>query len=430
MSTPTRSRVRLRELGAAGLLLAGAATAQTVTLEGAAADPSAWRTYSVAAVPGQEGEPYLTLLRRSLAEATARELEARGYVHADEADPADLVVDFGVHTEQRVVERAPAAVTYVYYPTIDGLGSAGPTNERAVETETTLLVSVTAPRERRVVWEAARILHPISQELADVRAAAAGAMTAVFAGYPWRAGRAEPAAVEAVSALEEYGREAEAGDPGAQYLLGRMHSAGHGAPQDLGVARRWYERAAEAGHPGARASLGLLLLEGPVGLRDPEAAARWLRLAARQDVASAQFALGRMLLASREPSAETDREAARWLHLAAQQGLASAQTDYATLCLRGRGVEQDPAAAARWYRRAAEQGEPQAQTRLGTMLELGRGVEADAVEAATWYLLAANRGDAQALERLEQLAPRLEPGQLEEVERRALAWRPVGAPPG
>ncbi|MCB1951868.1 MAG: sel1 repeat family protein, partial [Rhodocyclaceae bacterium] len=50
-----------------------------------------------------------------------------------------------------------------------------------------------------------------------------------------------------------YRSAANAGDPGAQYLIGHMYEIGYGVEQDTRLARHWYLQAALQGDRGAQA---------------------------------------------------------------------------------------------------------------------------------------------------------------------------------
>lgn len=87
----------------------------------------------------------------------------------------------------------------------------------------------------------------------------------------------------------------------------------------------------------------------------------------------------------------------------ANAGDARARRLLALRYLRGRGVEQDLAAAHRWLRLAAEQSFALAQRDLGELYERGVGVTPDLTEALRLYRLAAAQGDPIALARLRAL---------------------------
>lgn len=83
-------------------------------------------------------------------------------------------------------------------------------------------------------------------------------------------------------------RDAERGDPQAEYKLGLAYDAGVGAPQDLAQAAVWYARAAEQGHAGAQFSLGLMHGNGRGVPQDLVRAHMWLNLAAAASQAGAR----------------------------------------------------------------------------------------------------------------------------------------------
>jgi uncharacterized protein len=78
---------------------------------------------------------------------------------------------------------------------------------------------------------------------------------------------------------------------------------------------------------------------------------------------------------------------------AAQRGDPKAQFQMGDLCMTGRGVQRDPAAAAGWYRAAAQQGHAAAAGNLGVLYANGWGVPQSDAEAANWFRKAAEAGD-------------------------------------
>ena len=74
---------------------------------------------------------------------------------------------------------------------------------------------------------------------------------------------------------------AEAGDPGAMYLVGLRHLEGRGVAKDIWHGARFIETAAKAGVIGAAFTLGILRFAGLGVARDLGQAYRWLTVAAR-----------------------------------------------------------------------------------------------------------------------------------------------------
>lgn len=135
--------------------------------------------------------------------------------------------------------------------------------------------------------------------------------------------------------------------------------------------------AAAAGDPEAQFVLGRFYLEGAAGLpRDPSLARRWFGWAARARLAVAQIELAKMEEAG--IGSPVDRaSAARWYRSAAEQGHTGAQRRYGHLLWHGIGVSQDRGEAVKWWARAAEQGDALAKRYLAPLLWRGEYVVQD-----------------------------------------------------
>jgi TPR repeat protein len=90
---------------------------------------------------------------------------------------------------------------------------------------------------------------------------------------------------EAVKVLR---RNAEQGDPNAQYTLALAYDVGVGAQQDFTEAAAWYYKAAEQGHAAAQFNLGLLYASGRGVPQDFIQAHMWFNLAAAGGEAAAR----------------------------------------------------------------------------------------------------------------------------------------------
>ena len=266
---------------------------------------------------------------------------------------------------------------------------------------------------------------PPAQAIADLRARAeAGDAGAQFIlGGMYVIGDSVPP--DAAAAVAWYRRAAEQGHARAQYNLGVMYERGDGVPPDAAAAVAWYRRAAEQGHAAAQSNLGAMYAEGRGVPPDAAAAVAWYRRAAEQGDATAQTNLGAMY--EQGLGVPPDAAAAvAWYRRAAEQGHARAQYNLGGLYREGRGVPPDAAAAVAWYRRAAEQGHARAQYNLGGLYAEGRGVPPDAVEALMWFTIAAARSTVAEREPIvtvrAALAVRMTPTDVREAERRAQAW--------
>jgi TPR repeat protein len=85
------------------------------------------------------------------------------------------------------------------------------------------------------------------------------------------------------------------GNAATQQVVGALHEAGIGTPEDAAAAARWYRRAADQGDAYAQYRLGVLHTVGRGGVsQDYERAVALFRPAAEQGHAHAQADLGHM----------------------------------------------------------------------------------------------------------------------------------------
>lgn len=179
---------------------------------------------------------------------------------------------------------------------------------------------------------------------------------------------------------------AQAGEPVAMYLLGRL-AADHDSdqPRDPAVAATWFfkawqggvdaeqdivriraelEAAVQAGSPVAQNALGLILMFGE---DDPATARPWFEDAAAQNHPEALRMLG-YIHGEGLGVPRDDAKAAAFYLRAAELGDAYAQFNYAAMLDQGLGgLSPNPEAAKAWFRRAAEQGLPTAAQRLAEL---------------------------------------------------------------
>lgn len=176
-----------------------------------------------------------------------------------------------------------------------------------------------------------------------------------------------------------------------------------GAPEETRELGRMFVRnlapltiqLAERGDVALQYQLGIAYTFGQTVETDPAKGLTWLRRAA----------------AASEP---------RWRSMAIQ---AQAMVGHAYMI--GRGTARDAKAAVPWYRNAADQGHLMAQQMLGVAYRDGVGVGRDPVEAYKWLSIAAQQKDREAATYLATLVPALSAAEIEEGQRRAMAWKPA-----
>jgi TPR repeat protein len=134
-------------------------------------------------------------------------------------------------------------------------------------------------------------------------------------------------------------------------------------------------KAAHAGDPNAQYMLGRHLEFTP-GLEKSHAGAR--------GITSYAFA-------------EPYEGAASWYLKAAEQGDSRAQYSIGYCYARGKGVFYDPDQAMFWYLKASDQGEDEAQLAIGLFYHEGLSVTKDASLAVDWWKKAAGFGNIIAM---------------------------------
>lgn len=200
----------------------------------------------------------------------------------------------------------------------------------------------------------------------------------------------EMATIEQIKELLiAYQRDAEAGDPVAQFSLASMYTFGLGVLQSDAESSKWVSKAAVSGLAIAQTSLGVLYLNVEM---DAAEAAKWFRKAAEQGEAIAQNNLG-TAYSQGQGVAKDEAEAVKWYRKAADQGFAGAQYNLGIVYENGHGVGKDEVEAVRWYRKAADQGHVLAQSSLAYMCMNGIGIAKNEAEGVKWYRMAANQGD-------------------------------------
>lgn len=173
------------------------------------------------------------------------------------------------------------------------------------------------------------------------------------------------------AAYDIWAPAAVAGEPLAQYGLGKLYeTGGPGFAPDLEQSVTWYERAAGQGVPAALNNLARFYAEGRGVERDTDQALLFWSQAARLGHPHAQYNLGLALF-------------------------------------RGEWLEQDQAGAVQWFLQSAAAGLPEAQFAAGQIFERGIHRDIDLSRAAEWYRQAADQGHVAAEQSVERLAPAL-----------------------
>ena len=147
--------------------------------------------------------------------------------------------------------------------------------------------------------------------------------------------------------MEKMMKQAESGNPEAQYQLGKLYYSGENVKKNYRVAFEWYKKAAESGHVLAQRMVAEMLLEGSQEIKkNRKLAFYWMQCAAMQDDTIALERLGDM---------------------------------YA----KGEGCAKDQNKAIEWYEKAALKNNPTAQCKLGEIF-----LPIDLKRSKEWFKMA------------------------------------------
>ncbi|MCU0929780.1 MAG: DUF4136 domain-containing protein [Burkholderiaceae bacterium] len=184
---------------AAALLATGCATGPDVRTDfDPAADFARFRTYGFVAHAGTDQGDVRSITTLRLQQAASREMEARGYVRADEPD---LLINFTGRLQERVdIESWPAPAFgagwgYRAWPgsAWGGWGGTQVTTRRY--TVGTLVIDLVDREKRQAVFQGSAEGVVTQQMQNNPAQAIDDAVAHIFARFPFVAGRAEPVAV-------------------------------------------------------------------------------------------------------------------------------------------------------------------------------------------------------------------------------------------
>lgn len=161
------------------------------------------------------------------------------------------------------------------------------------------------------------------------------------------------------TALREFTKLAEAGNPNAQFNLAVLYLSGRGVKRDVAKAIDWHRKAAEQGLASAEHGLGVFFYQGMGVKRDYAEALKWFKRAAAKGFAESEFNLGVMYF-NRQGVKRDDIEVVKWITLAAARKFAPAQYRMGQMYEQGVIFAADPEAALHWYRLAEAGGNKRA----------------------------------------------------------------------
>lgn len=186
--------------------------------------------------------------------------------------------------------------------------------------------------------------------------------------------------------------KAEAGDPTAQFAMGKAYEDGKGVPQSDEQAAEWYRKAAEQGNAPAQNDLGLMYLAGrgverskeealinigshtvPVVICRSQVEHRRGILLSGRFVAPVVVSAYAWFLLAQEAGSESAADAVRRMNADSRSFDTSAAFEkIADMYAQGNDLPKDYGEGVRWYRRAAERGGIRVRTKLAGLLIEGQ----------------------------------------------------------
>jgi localization factor PodJL len=183
--------------------------------------------------------------------------------------------------------------------------------------------------------------------------------------------------------------------------------------------RKW----AEAGNTGAELLIGLEYLNGSGVARNDAGAYQWLARAAAKGQPLAQYNLGMLCENGRGVHADAV-QAFQWYGSAALRGNRRAMHSLAVAYADGLGTTKNLPEAAHWFERAATLGAVNSQFNLAVLYERGLGVKQSLGDAYKWYAIAAAQGDRESQARIAALTSSLPSSDLDGARNAAASFKP------
>jgi Domain of unknown function (DUF4136) len=203
MMTIPRSRPHLplvATLAALAALVAGCASGPDVRGDyDRAADFGKYRTFNFLAPEGSEGAEFKSIAQQMLQQAATREMQARGYVKAENPD---LLINFKGKLEEKTDIQSTPAPYYGPSYGYRGWGGApyGAYGYGGTEVTTrrynvgTLVMDIIDREKRQAVFQGGLEGVVTSKMMKDKEGTLNNAVAAIFAQYPFVAGQSAPVA--------------------------------------------------------------------------------------------------------------------------------------------------------------------------------------------------------------------------------------------
>ncbi len=182
---------RLTLLGTTLLIGACASAPNTYSNVDSAVDFTRYKTFGYYEKLATDKKDYESTESRYLKAAVTREMESRGFIHAESPD---LKINFYIESEEKIRSRqTPSAGGYYGYRG-SYYGAWGGYETRIDQyTEGTLNIDVVDPRTEKLVWEGAMVGKITQEVLENLEAAINEAVAVIYMRFPVQAVNEIPA---------------------------------------------------------------------------------------------------------------------------------------------------------------------------------------------------------------------------------------------
>ncbi len=173
------------------LVLSGCASGPKIeTLQAPDADYSRYQTFSFVDPLGTDRAGYASIVSQQLMFSTRRELELRNFEFVENAEDADLLINFNAHLNEQIRTRevidpmiGPSFWDYRF-----GMYTTWPSYQRSTEieqyTEGTVVIDLIDADAERMIWEGSARGRVTERTRRDVAAELDKAVTSVFERFP------------------------------------------------------------------------------------------------------------------------------------------------------------------------------------------------------------------------------------------------------
>lgn len=219
-------------------------------------------------------------------------------------------------------------------------------------------------------------------------------------------------------AFEIWQKEAQKGDPVAQFNLATLYESGRGVDRDPDLARSLLMKSANSNYAPALHNLALLQIEE----NKPQQALEHLQKAADQNFTASLYTLGKFYQLGISGEAEP-KLAFQYIDQAAEAGHIQAQYNLGKMYRDGFGVEASEEISFNWFLRAAKQGSQKAQAKLAQRYANGVGVQNDPATALKWALISGENTSKETFDLKDHLLKNLSVEEIEQAITDATAFR-------